>query len=312
VTYSRASMSARSDIWIPTSDGSIAAWLYKPDAVPVEGSPCVILAHGFTGVTDMLLEAPAERFAASGYAAVVFDYRHFGDSDGLPRQVLSLRRQYEDWDAVIGFARDLPMVDQRRIVLWGTSFSGGHVIDASWRHGPAAAIIQAPFTDGLSQVLATKKSVIPRLIAEGVKDQVRAWSGRKPSYVPVACEPGGYAVLPVQHVWDSIPKVVPPGSTWRNEVAGRIVLRLGTHRPVRHAKRVRCPLLVQVLEDETVLPIAPAKKASSLAGQGELLSYRGLDHFDIYVGDGFDRLNSDQLSFLTRHVPTTESTSASS
>jgi hypothetical protein len=254
----------------------------------------------------MQLETPAARFAAAGYGAVVFDYRHFGDSPGEPRQVLSLRRQYEDWDAAIRFARAVEGVDASKIVLWGTSFSGGHVIDAAARHHPAAAIIQAPFTDGLAQVFATQKRLLPRLVLDAVRDQLRAWTGRTPLYVPVACPPGGYAVLAVPHVWDAIPVVVPENSTWRNEVAARIVLRLPTHRPGRHAPEVSCPLLIQVLDDETVLSVRPARSAASRAPRGELRTYNGLDHFDIYVGEGFERVNKDQLDFLRRHVPSSE------
>jgi hypothetical protein len=44
------------------------------------------------------------------------------------------------------------------------------------------------------------------------------------------------------------------------------------------------------------------------APNAELLSYNGLDHFDVYVGDGFDQLNRDQLAFLYRVVPTSEPT----
>jgi hypothetical protein len=61
----------------------------------------------------------------------IFDYRHFGDSSGEPRQFLGLRKQYADWDAAVDYARQRPDIDATGIVLWGTSFSGGHVIDAA-------------------------------------------------------------------------------------------------------------------------------------------------------------------------------------
>lgn len=294
---------ARTDISIPTTDGDLAAWFYEPAHDVGRPVPCVVLAHGFTGVRDMLLDRPAERFAAAGYAAIVFDYRHFGDSDGQPRQLLDLGKQYEDWDAAIGFARRADGVDPKRIVLWGTSFSGGHVIDAAARDGKiAAAVIQAPFADGLDQVLRTKKTLLPRLVWDAWRDQIREWRHREPFYVPVACPPGGYAVLAVPHVWNAIPVVVPDGSSWRNKVAARLLLRLGLHRPVTHAKKVTCPLLVQVLPDETVLGTTPARRVAERAPHGELRAYDGLDHFDIYQGEAFERLNADQLEFLSRTV----------
>ena len=71
-------------------------------------APCVILAHGFCGVKEMRLDAYAERFAEAGYHALVFDYRHFGGSDGKLRQLLDIRKQLQDWQSAIQYAKELP------------------------------------------------------------------------------------------------------------------------------------------------------------------------------------------------------------
>ena len=82
--------SERTDVEF-TSDGVvIRAWLYRPN---VPNPPIIVKAHGLGGVKTMRLDAFAERFADAGYACLVFDYRHFGDSDGEPRQLLSVRRR---------------------------------------------------------------------------------------------------------------------------------------------------------------------------------------------------------------------------
>jgi uncharacterized protein len=293
----------RDEVQIPVGGTELAAWLYKPAHAEADGVPCVVLAHGFTGVRDMQLHRPAERFASAGFAALVFDYRHFGDSGGEPRQVLSIREQYEDWDAAIAFAEQLEWVDRTRIALWGTSFSGGHVIDAAVRHPEVAAVVsQAPFVDGLSQLLRTPPTIGLRLAFDAMRDELRRLRGRPPLLVPVSAPRGGYAVLVDPHVWESIPVVVPPGSTWRNEAAARIALRLGLHRPGLHAGRLKCPWLVQVLDEETVLSKRAAERAARRSPRGELKHYDRLNHFDVYVGEGFERLVADQLSFLQRHL----------
>ncbi len=299
---SESENSARVDVVIPSGDGTLAAWLYLPEGA--QPCPCVVMAHGFTGVRDMQLDVPARSFASEGYAALVFDYRHFGDSSGEPRQLLDLRKQYADWDAAVAFARQRAEIDAAAIVLWGTSFSGGHAIDAAARIGGAAAVIvQAPFVDGLAMapfMMRRYPRHLLRLQGLAIADQIRAWRRRPPRYVAVAAPAHGLAMLPSSHVWESIPMVVPPGSTWRNEVAARIWLRLPAHRPVRAAKKIKCPVLVQVLDDETVLPTAPARAAARKAPRGEARSYSQLDHFDVYVGAGFERLHRDQLAFLRR------------
>ena len=133
------------------SDGlECAAWLYTPEG---EGPhPCVVMAHGFSAVREQRLDAYAERFAAAGMAVLVFDYRHFGASQGEPRQLLSIARQLADWRAAVAHARNLPDVDARRVAVWGSSFSGGHVVAVAAGDPAIAAVVsQAPFTDGPSR-----------------------------------------------------------------------------------------------------------------------------------------------------------------
>src|SRR5881392_1074888 len=85
----------RSDVTFQSGGTRCAAWLYRPAENGGSPTPCVILAHGFTGVRDQRLDAYAERFAEAGLTALVLDYRYFGDSDGEPRQLLDIRRQLE-------------------------------------------------------------------------------------------------------------------------------------------------------------------------------------------------------------------------
>src|SRR3546814_5061771 len=57
-----------------------------------------------------------------------FRSRHFGDSEGQPRQLLSIKRQLADWDAAIAFVKGRSDLDPTRIAVWGSSFGGGHAI----------------------------------------------------------------------------------------------------------------------------------------------------------------------------------------
>ena len=68
----------RSDVWFTSGDARCAAWLYRPDGVV--NPPIVVLAHGFAAFRELRLDAYASKFAQAGYAALVFDYRHWGAS----------------------------------------------------------------------------------------------------------------------------------------------------------------------------------------------------------------------------------------
>src|ERR1700752_638541 len=111
-----------------TSHGDrCAAWHVRATTdtlAGVAGRPCVVMAHGFGGTRDNGLLGYAVSFSDAGIDAFVFDYRGYGDSEGTPRQDVSVRRQRQDYHAAIDAARHLPGVDPDRIVLWGTSYSG--------------------------------------------------------------------------------------------------------------------------------------------------------------------------------------------
>src|SRR6266487_7056742 len=109
----------RRDVAFMSSGDECRAWLFMPKA---ERPPLVILGHGLGATREYGLEPYAQRFADAGIAALVFTYRHFGDSGGHPRQLLDIERQLDDWAAALAYARTVEGIDGERIALWGTSF----------------------------------------------------------------------------------------------------------------------------------------------------------------------------------------------
>jgi pimeloyl-ACP methyl ester carboxylesterase len=267
--------------------------------------PCVVLAHGFSGTVDSGLVSFAERFAAAGLDALAFDYRHFGASDGQPRQLLSIKRQLQDYAAAIAHARTLDGVDPERIVLWGYSFSGGHVIAAAVADGRVAAVIsQLPAVDGLASLrtLARYAGVgqLARLTLLGLRDQLAALRGRPPVMAAVVGAPGTVAAMSSPDAEPGFRAIA--GPTWRNEVAARIALSAGSYRPGLQAERLPCPLLVQIGDRDAIAPAKPAQDAAFRAtGRAEVRTYP-IGHFDVCVGEGFERAVADQLHFLRRHL----------
>jgi dienelactone hydrolase len=121
----------REDLSFDSEGTSCAAWLYRPDGVV--DPPVIVMAHGFASIRELRLDAYGERFAQAGFAALVFDYRGFGANDGHPRRVIDIGAQHNDWRAALAYARGLEGVDGRRVVAWGTSFAGGHVLHLAAR-----------------------------------------------------------------------------------------------------------------------------------------------------------------------------------
>jgi len=296
-----------SEVAFGSHGGTCRAWRYAPDEDPASAAvarPCVVMAHGLGATRDASLAPYAERFAAAGMHVLLFDYRHFGASDGEPRQLVSVRRQLQDYAAAVEFARALAGVDPARVAVWGTSFAGGHaLVTAARQPGVAAAVCQCPMMDGVAAVRRILEYAGPgqllRLTGHGLRDAVLAPFGRA-HYVPTVGPPGSLAVMSSPDADAGYRALGPP--EFRCEIAARIALTVGLYRPVRYADRVRCPVLVQICEQDSVAPAAAAEAVVRRLGErGEVQRYP-IGHFEPYTGAWFERSVGDQVDFLRRHL----------
>jgi len=292
---------SREEVRFRSGDDECAGVLFQPETDAA--TPCVVLAHGFGAVKEGGPTRVAERYAEAGFAALAFDYRHFGESGGEPRQLLDIGRQHEDYRAAIGFARELERVDPDRIALWGSSFSGGHVVAVAAGDPRIAAVVsQAPHMDGIATLRSAGPASVLRLTFAGLIDQVGALSGREPHMLPIVGPPGTTAAMTSPDALPGYRSCYDDGFEWRNEVAGRVALWMATYRPGLKAASVRCPLLVQVAADDVITPPAAALEAAARAPRGKTVTYAGLGHFGIYRGEAYERAVSDQLEFLNGHL----------
>ncbi len=298
--------STRIDTTFPSGGEECAAYVYRPEGADGD-VPCVVMGHGFSATRDDRMPEYAERFVAAGMAAVVFDYRFFGASSGEPRQLLDIRKQHEDWEAAIAFARGLDGVDATRIALWGSSFSGGHAQALAIKHGatgPSAitcVVAQAPYVDGLAALKEIPPANLARATAEGLADELSSRLGRGPRMMPVVGDPGTFALLTAAEAKPGFESIAPPYSRWKNEVCARIALRIALYRPGAKAEKIPCPILYCVCDDDHTTPPGPAISAAERAPYGELKRYP-MGHFEIYVGEGFEQSSADQTAFLVRHL----------
>ena len=81
--------------------------------------PAIVMCHGRWAVKEMWLEKDAEVLAEAGLAALVYDNRNLGASDGEPRPEVDPFAQVRDDRHAISFAGTVPEVDKTRIGVWG-------------------------------------------------------------------------------------------------------------------------------------------------------------------------------------------------
>lgn len=293
-----------------TSDGTrCAATVFRPRTTGAASLPAIVMAHGFGTPRAMRLYAFAERFAAAGYVVCVFDYRHFGDSDGEPRQLLDVPKQLVDWRSAVDFTRALDGVDENKIVGWGTSFAGGHVLTLAGNGVEFAAVIaQVPHIDGIAAVRAVGFRHSLRVGPAAIIDGIRALLRRPPHYIDSVGLPGTRAVMVSPDAVTGRDRLVRESGLsdgdYPETVAARILLQIWRYSPGRTTSAIECPTLVQIMSEDAVTPAAVARRAADKISRSTIRTYTG-GHFDPYVDPLFSAVIGDQLAFLAENVPLT-------
>ncbi|MDW3214602.1 MAG: CocE/NonD family hydrolase [Ilumatobacteraceae bacterium] len=171
----------RQDVEFSSEGTTLRGHLYLPD----EGEgpfPVVVMAGGWCYVKELVQPDYAKVFAAAGVAALVFDYRYMGDSDGTPRQHLDPWKQIEDYKNAISYAETRSELDSSRIGIWGISYSGGHVLVVGATDPRVKCIVSnIPVIDGLSTMRLVHGSLrfreLQELIAEDRRKRFETGEG---------------------------------------------------------------------------------------------------------------------------------------
>jgi fermentation-respiration switch protein FrsA (DUF1100 family) len=289
----------RVDLKFESHGEKCGAWLYLPEK---EKPPVVVMAHGFGADKLLRLPAFAEKFVEKGLAAFVFDYRNFGDSTGEPRNWISPKRHLEDWKAAIDFVRGLKEVDGKRMGLWGSSFSGGHVLKtAAEVSGISAVVSQVPFVDGIATSSLYPFGFIAQAIAHAILDVLSSAFLGRPHNVPIVSGPSQFALLNTPECLPGFESLKPPNYTMRNFAPARIVLSLPFYRPVKFVSKIPCPVLIIRAEKDTLIPPASVAKTASLIKNSRTESFP-VGHFDVYTGELFEKVSKLEADFLAEHL----------
>jgi len=296
----------RKDIEFKTENGvTLRGWHYVPDGRQGK-APTIVMAHGFSAVKEMYLDRFAEAFAAAGLACVVFDNRNFGASDGEPRQEIDPWQQVRDYRDAITYAETLEETDPARIGVWGSSYSGGHVlvvgaidrrvkcvvaqVPLASGHGNAQRLIRADYLAGVQGMFA--------------EDRRARMAGKVPAMIPVvAQDPASPSALPTPDSWVWFTET---GRTrapsWKNEVTLRSVEMFTEYEPGSYVSFISpTPLLMVVALGDvlTVADLALAAYERALEPK-RLVTLQG-GHFDAYIKD-FEASSKPTVEWFTRHL----------
>ncbi len=261
---------------------------------PQAGFPAILLCHGWGGLKHQLVYT-AEALARAGFAAMTFDYRGWGESDGrlialkdapllssaeeVTLKVRVLREIADPIDqttdavnCLIALAAD-PDIDRARIGIWGTSFGGGHAVFLAGNFA-SHNLIQAVFA---------------QVGAFGLGPQFREHAqGRAVDKVMGNLDP-------------SVPQGIDkaPGLDGTPDSA-----RMLLHQPLRAARDVRVPtLIVDAEQEELMNPMDHGRAAYEIIRQNTTAEYHTLPctHYGIYY-EFFQQATKMAVDWFTKYL----------
>ncbi|KAH8883021.1 DltD N-terminal domain protein [Thozetella sp. PMI_491] len=301
----------RTDVEFKASDGTVLrGWFYTPESPPpADGLPCLVMSHGFSALKEMGLDLFAEFFSSKlPVACLAYDNRGFGASDAGPdgvRQEIIPPAQMADISDAITYAQSRPDVNAARIAIWGSSYSGGHVLQVGATDRRVKVVLsQGPCVNGP----ANFRRLVRGDFAAGMdkmfeQDRLARAAGTAPIVLPVVDEnPHNPSALPTPDSY-----VFFSGwsekSSWKNEVTLRSIEAFRAHNPSAYVEHISpTPLLMTVAQEDVLTPTDLALEAYSRAREPKELQLLPGGHFDQFGGPNFERNAGTQAEFLKKYL----------
>jgi len=287
----------------------ISAVLYGPDGAGPSAKggsasggarrlPGIVLCHGFTGIKELILPDYARRFAAAGYAALAFDYRGFGESQGERGRLIPYE-QVMDIRNSITFMETLDEVDPERIGLWGTSYGAANVIyTAGIDPRPRCVVAQVGFGDGgrgLSGRPPEEVAAVMEMIRNERRQRVLTGKSTMVDPLLILSDPDSVAFF--QQAMKELPQL-------KTQVPLETAEATLEYRPEDVVCRI-APRALLLIAAELDVPTPAGESRSLYAKAGEpkrLVVIEGIRHYDIYQGKPFERSVQEALDWYGRHL----------
>ena len=269
---------------------TLRGWLQVPDGA--ERPPVVLMNQGFGGHKEWGLPRLADILAEAGIAAIAYDHRNFGDSDGEPRFEADPQLQIRDYRAAITFAGTLVEVDPQRLGIFGTSLSGGHVLVLGAIDRRVRCVVsQVPTVSGWQQAIRRfNPDALAQMRERWDVDRRNRFLGQAPEVVQYASlDPSdslsGRSMSRVAFFRGLTEEERRP---WQNKITLRSSELQSEYEPGVYVSRISpTPLLMIVAEDDRTIgsDLSLELYARALEPKGLVLTKGG--HYDVY-GSEFD------------------------
>jgi len=292
-----------SDVEFASCGAVLRGLLLKPKGVggPL---PAIVMAPGMSGVKEGSILKYAEYFARGGFAVLAFDNINFGASGGEPRQEadpLLQQRGYRDAITYLGLRPD---IDEARIGIFGSSYSGGHVLAVAAQDRRVKCVVaQIPAISGLKALQKAPAAAREALLRGFDEDRAQRFQGAEPRMIKaVSNDPNELCVMPGQAAYDYFMEQARVAPSWKNAVT---LLSLDLYRSIESTAWTAwispTPLLMIIALKDELIASDLALDAYAQAREPKKLVLLPGDHWSPYAAE-FALTGNEARDWFTRHL----------
>ena len=292
------------DVEFEAEGTTLRGWLYLPE----EGAgprPGIVMTHGYTAVKEMGLPQFGDAFAAAGFACLIYDHRNTGASDGEPRSEIDPVAQARDYRHAITYLGGLSEVDEERVGIWGTSYSGAEVLQvAAVDRRVKCVVSQTMMISGYRNTLRLMNPTsFDERLASVVDDRVSQVAGADPAKLLMTSDdPGKPHAFAGSRTFRFFTGWGEEASSWRNECTVRSLDMMLEYDVTPFMSRISpTPLLMIVAQTDASTPADEALAAYELAHEPKKLVLLPGDHYSGY-SDDFEQCCGAAVEWFSEHL----------
>ena len=204
----------------------LQAYFHKPDGDTEERLSIVVMGNGYATEWQFGTEMFIKAFTDAGIATLNFDYRSFGESEGLPRQLVDIPGQQEDFLMAVNHAKEQTWVDPSRIVIWGSSLGGGHAISVAAKlSGACAMVAQVPHCCSRAAFKTVTFRSVFHGMSRAITDAIKSRFGAEPLLIPILAEPEDYGVMNHPTWLKEYELLTQDSATWENAMPAPLTIK---------------------------------------------------------------------------------------
>jgi uncharacterized protein len=291
-------------VWFVSKGIRCSGLFYVPEVGGEAKAPAIVMAHGLSAVKEQALPEYAASFVRAGFATLVFDYRHFGESEGEPRCQLFPLDMIEDYRNAISWVTEQPEVDPGRVGIWGTSFSGGYVLYlGAFDRRVKAVVSQVPAIGSPVSRHARSPERWERDGQTMVDDRILRYRTGAISYVKVVAPPGEPCIIPGKSAYDFFTGSQASAPGWRNGLTQESLEKMREFDNVTSISLVSpTPLAVIAAEADELILMETLRNVYDRAGEPKEFHTLPITHFEIYREPWLSKAAALATDFFSRHL----------